>query len=95
MAFLAAILNQYVVPFVSPVAVQALDVEVAALVHPAASAYGPAELVERCTMYPVIADAPLPTGAAHDSVAVPFAGVATTAVGAPTAAVGVPDTGTE
>ena len=65
-AFFAATLNQYVDPFVNPVAVHVRAVELAAPSHPAAVANVPEALVATCTLYPVIADPPLFVGGHHD-----------------------------
>ena len=49
-ALVAATLNQYVDPFVSPVAVHATAAEVAAPSHPVASTNVPVALVAICTL---------------------------------------------
>ena len=82
-AFFAATLNQYVDPFVNPVAVHVRAVELAAPSHPAAAANVPEALVATCTLYPVTTDPPLLDGAAHDRAAKAFPDVALTLVGVP------------
>ena len=90
-AFFAATLNQYVDPFVSPVAVHVRAVELAAPSHPAAVANVPEALVATCTLYPVIADPPLLMGANHLTVTEATRSVGGTQAGTPGTPAGVTD----
>ena len=79
-ALVAVTVNVYAVPLTRPVIVAILTTPFVLAVTP------PGDAV---TVYPVIGEPPLLTGAVHDTAAWAFPGVAVTAVGAPGTVFGV------
>ena len=78
-ALVAFTVNVYAVPLVRPVTVAVIPMIVLKLAPPG----------DAVTVYPVIAEPPLLTGAVHDTTAWAFPGVAVTAIGAPGTVLGV------
>jgi hypothetical protein len=78
-ALVAFTVNVYAVPLARPVIVAVLTPFVLAVTPPG----------DAVTVYPVMAEPPLLTGAVHDTTAWAFPGVAVTAIGAPGTVVGV------
>ena len=78
-ALAAVTVNVYAVPLVRPVTVTEVAPDVVAVAPPGAAV----------TVYPVIGEPPLLTGAVHDTTATPFPAEAVTAAGAPGTVLGV------